>query len=235
MGRLIVIEGLDGSGKGTQCDRLTSTLLKLSSKKEQGGLTVPFQRIDLPDYDSDSSALVKMYLNGAFGQDPYAINPYAAGSFYAVDRYANFQTKWKACYEAGGLILANRYATANAVHQAVKLPRDQWADYIRWSEDMEYEKLGLPRPDLVLYLDMDPAVSQRLLMQRYDGDAGKKDIHEKDVAYLFAAREAALFAAKLLGWQVIPAFCGDTPIDRDEMEATIQTRVQEALNEFGLL
>lgn len=201
-GTLIVLEGLDGSGKSTQ-------LLQLEQALVGSGKTT--HKIKLPDYEDDSSALVRMYLGGAFGSDPQSVNAYTASAFYAVDRAANYLRKWRTQYEAGEIILADRYTTSNAYHQLQKMPREQWDAYLSWLEDFEYVKLGVPRPDCVIYLDMPIDVSQKLLMRRYDGDAGKKDIHEANVAYLRSCRTAALYAADKLGWHVISCAEGDEP------------------------
>ena len=153
-GKLIVLEGLDGSGKATQAKLLAEHLAA------QG---VPVQKITFPDYASDSSALVKMYLAGQFGQHPDDVNAYAASSFYAVDRYASYKTSWGSFYERGGVIIADRYTTSNAVHQCSKLPQKQWEEYLHWLFDYEFRLLGLPAPDRVIYLQVDPEVSQRLI------------------------------------------------------------------------
>ena len=139
-GRLLVIEGLDGSGKATQAKLLASHLAESGRR---------VMEITFPDYESDSSALVKMYLSGRFGDKPDDVNPYAASSFYAVDRYASYKTKWGSFYEAGGIVIADRYTTSNAVHQCSKLPPEQWDDFLRWAFDYEYRLLGLPAPDAV--------------------------------------------------------------------------------------
>ena len=139
-GRLLVIEGLDGSGKATQAKLLAAHLAESGRR---------VMEITFPDYESDSSALVKMYLSGQFGDKPDDVNPYAASSFYAVDRYASYKTKWGSFYEAGGIVIADRYTTSNAVHQCSKLPLEQWDDFLRWAFDYEYRLLGLPAPDAV--------------------------------------------------------------------------------------
>ena len=147
-GRLFVLEGLDGSGKATQAKLLAAHL---------AGSGRRVMEITFPDYESDSSALVKMYLSGQFGSRPDDVNPYAASSFYAVDRYASYKTKWGSFYEAGGIVIADRYTTSNAVHQCSKLPPDQWDGFLRWAFEYEYQLLGLPAPDAVVYLQVDPA------------------------------------------------------------------------------
>lgn len=194
MGKLIIFEGLDGSGKGTQT---ALTAQKLAARG------VDLRQITFPDYASESSALVKLYLAGAFGQKPDDVNAYAASSFYAVDRYASYKTGWGAFYRAGGLVLSDRYTTSNAVHQCSKLPPAQWDGFLNWLFDFEYQKIGIPAPDAVVYLAVDPEVSQRLLAARYHGDDSKKDIQEKDLDYLARSRAAAEYCAKALGWKRI--------------------------------
>lgn len=201
-GRLAVIEGLDGSGKSTQTELLRE---KLSAA------AVRLRQIKLPDYESGSSALVRMYLGGEFGDDPGDVNAYAASAFYAVDRVANYLCRWKKDYVGGKLIIADRYTTSNACHQLQKLPRGEWDGYLAWLEDFEYDKLAIPRPDIVFFLDMPVAVAQRLMTGRYGGDEGKKDIHEANARYLESCREAALYAAEKLRWRVVRCADGDTP------------------------
>lgn len=216
-GKLIVIEGLDGSGKTTQLNLLVNKLKQKNIKN--------IKQIKLPDYDSDSSSLVKMYLAGEFGKSPEDVNAYAASAFYAVDRFANYKTKWKADYENGTLIIADRYTTSNAYHQATKLPESEWKDYFKWLRDFEYNKLGIPEPDMVIYLDMPIEISQKMMTSRYNGDEEKKDIHEANVEYLQHCRKAAKAAATQFGWKVID--CADSDMPRsiesigDEIENLI--------------
>ena len=193
-GRLIVIEGLDGSGKGTQAKLLYQTLLEHGCK---------VRKVSFPDYDSNSSALIKMYLAGEFGTDPNAVNAYAASSFFAVDRFASYKKDWGKFYEEGGIIISDRYTTSNAVHQCSKLPEAQWDVFLQWLFDFEYRLMGIPAPDKVIYLQVDPAVSQKLMTGRYQGDESKKDIHEKDRAYLDRSRLAAEYCAQKLGWNTV--------------------------------
>lgn len=194
MGKLIVIEGLDGSGKSTQLELLPKNLLKSG---------IESQTVSFPDYDSDSSALVKMYLAGKFGTRPDDVNAYAASLFYAVDRFASFKANWGEYYKNGGVVVAGRYTTSNAVHQTSKLSPENWADFLDWLYDLEYNKVGIPKPDKVIFLDMPVEVSQKLLFDRYCGDEGKKDIHESDVNYLNKCRDAARFTAQHSGWTII--------------------------------
>ena len=193
-GRLIVIEGTDGSGKSTQFARLCQ-------RAEQEG--IPFRRLVFPQYKEESSALIRMYLAGEFGSRPGDVNAYAASAFYAVDRYASWKKVWQTWYESGGLVLADRYTTSNAVHQASKLPHGEREDYFRWLSDFEYGRLGLPEPDLVIYLDLPTERSVEMLRLREAATHTRGDIHETDSAYLAACREAALDAAEACGWKRI--------------------------------
>ena len=189
MGKLIVLEGTDGSGKSTQFGLLTQGL-------EAEGMA--FRKLVFPQY-----ALIRMYLNGEFGQHPGDVNAYAATAFYAVDRYASFQKVWRREYEAGGLILSDRYTTSNAVHQGSKLTGAEQRAYFQWLEEFEYGRLGLPRPDLVIYLDVPTDLTEMMLRKREQDTHTQGDIHEQDLAYLRLCRETGQAAADFFGWQVI--------------------------------
>ena len=193
-GCLLVIDGLDGSGKATQARLLAETLAAQGRQVRQ---------ISFPNYASDSSALVKMYLAGQFGDKPDDVNAYAASSFFAVDRYASYKTDWGAFYQVGGIVIADRYTTSNGAHQCSKLPPEAWDAYLDWLFTYEYQLLGLPAPDAVIYLRVDPAVSQQLMTARYHGDESKKDIQERDLEYLERSRRAAEYCAQKLGWQTV--------------------------------
>lgn len=209
---LIVLEGLDGSGKGTQ----SQLLLEALSTRTEG-----VRKITFPDYASQSSALVRMYLGGEFGTNPEDVNAYAASAFYAVDRFASFKKDWKADYENGGLILADRYVTSNFIYQMGKLPKSEWAAYLDWVEDFEYAKLGLPRPDRVIFLDMPIEVSQRLLSRRYNGDEEKKDIHENHIEFLRQCSACAEFAGARLGWNFVPCAQNGEPLPVEKIHAEV--------------
>ena len=215
---LIVIEGLDGSGKATNAKALSERLLGLGKK---------VKKITFPDYESDSSALVKMYLSGKFGSRPDDVNAYAASAFYAVDRFASFKTDWKADYNEGAWIIADRYTTSNAVHQASKLEGKEKDDYLDWLYDFEFNKMGLPRPDAVIYLDVPTDVSQKLMSERYNGDNTKKDIHEKDVEYLNKSRTQALYAANRLGWKVVSLCENGVLLSKEQVADKVFDKIKE--------
>ncbi len=219
-GKLIVIDGLDGSGKATQAKALAAGLRTVG---------VPVMEITFPQYESESSALVRMYLAGQFGQKPEDVNAYAASSFYAVDRYASYKTTWGEFYQNGGVIIADRYTTSNGVHQCSKLPEAQWDAFLTWLFDYEFNLLGLPAPDKVIYLAVDPAISQKLMSERYQGDEGKKDLHEKDLAYLARSRAAAEYCADHLGWQTVACAKDGTMRTIDDIHAELATIVQAVL------
>ena len=193
-GKVIVIDGLDGCGKSTQFELCTKKLEEMGKK---------IKSVSFPDYESPSSALVKMYLAGEIAKTADEVNAYAASSFYAVDRYASYKIKWEKNYKNGEIILAGRYVSSNAIHQMCKLDDFEHDAYLDWLFDYEYEKLGLPKANAVIFLDLPVEASQKLLSKRYEGDENKKDIHESNFEYMKKCRKNALYAAKKLGWTVI--------------------------------
>ncbi len=202
-GKLIVIEGLDSSGKETQ-----SRLLEEYFNKNG----INCRRVEFPNYKSESSALVKMYLRGDFGKNASDVNPYAASTFYAADRYASYKTDFAEFYKNGGLIIADRYTTSNMIHQASKLT-DGKDEFVEWLIHYEYELLGLPRPDKVIFLNMPTDIAVKLMKNRANKATGEaeKDIHEKDIAYLKATYAEAMRLAEKLGWDVVNCSDGENP------------------------
>ena len=219
-GKLIVFEGTDGSGKSTQFKLLCGAL-------ERKG--TPFQKIIFPQYDEPSSALLKMYLNGEFGSHPSDVNPYAASTFYAVDRYAAYKKVWGKYYEAGGLVLSDRYTTSNAIHQACKVAPDAREDFLRWLGDFEYGKLGLPEPDLVVWMDMPIAQAVKNLRSRETETHTEGDIHEVDTDYLRLCYETARQAAAYYGWRRIPCMDGDRLRTIEEIQAELQSVIERGI------
>lgn len=220
MGKIIVIDGLDGSGKATQ-----AALLEEYIK----GLGINTYMLDLPYYSDDSSALVRMYLSGELGNKPSDVNAYSASTFYAVDRYASFKKHWEKHWLSDTVIIANRYTTSNACHQMTKLPKEQWDEYLDWLFSFEYGKMEIPEPEVVIFLDMPVDISQKLLSKRYEGDESKKDVHEKDVQYLIACHEAAEYACEKLGW--VRIICGENgePLTIEEIAEKVKQELKEVL------
>ncbi len=219
-GKLIVLEGIDGSGKSTQYRRLCQ---RMENDK------IDYNHIVFPRYDKESSALLRLYLGGAFGTDPGDVNAYTASTFYAVDRFASYRDDWGKIYENGGLILSDRYTTSNAVHQGCKLPDDELPDFFNWLVDLEYVKMGLPRPDLVIYLDVDIETATRRMRRREAKNNTQADIHEKDTAYLERCLRTAGMAAEHYGWVRIPYKKDGVEREADEKNAEIYSVVLKAL------
>ena len=194
MGKLIVIEGTDGSGKSTQFRKLTERL-------EAEGR--PFQKLIFPQYSEPSSALIRMYLGGEFGTRPSDVNAYAASVFYAVDRYASYKKVWEEWYQNGGLIVSDRYTTSNAVHQASKEPEEKQPEFLKWLYELEYDRMGLPKPDLVIYLDVPTDFTEQMMRRREADTNTHADIHEQDLEYLATCRRTGKAAAEYYGWKVI--------------------------------
>ncbi len=208
-GRLVVIEGIDGSGKTTQYELL---------KKRLDSEGLPYMGTTFPNYESPSGRLVKSYLDGAFGANPGDINPYAASSFYAVDRFASFKTDpWGKFYRSGGLVVSARYTTSNAIHQAAKLPRDRRESFFKWLSEYEYGLLGLPEPDAVFYLDIPPEAAAERIARREEQGGAHRDIHEKYSDYLSGCVDAGRQAAAYFGWTVVPVTRGDQMVCREEI------------------
>ena len=212
-GKLIVFEGTDGSGKATQ------TALLCRELDRRG---IPYRKLEFPRYKEESSALIRLYLSGAFGAHPDDVNAYAATTFFSVDRFASYRQDWGAFYESGGLVIADRYTTSNAVHQAPKLPGEERRAFLSWLFDFEYRLLGLPKPDRVVYLDLPTALSEQMMRRREEATHTHADIHEQDEAYLRSCRESAARVVDWCGWQRIRC-------DRDGRIRSIQDIHQEVL------
>lgn len=194
MGKLIVIEGVDGSGKETQSDILYKKL------KDKG---VNVVKISFPNYNSESSSLVKMYLRGDFGDNPNDVSAYVASSFFAADRYATYQTEWKNFYEQGGIVIADRYTTANMLHQASKIKDIKKADiFLEWLYNLEFNMYKIPIPDKVIFLDMPPELSMEITKERKNKFTGllEKDIHEKDKNHIFTSYQISNYVSEKYGW-----------------------------------
>ena len=222
MGKLIVLEGTDGCGKSTQMELLAA---RLQAENRD------FRRLRFPQYEEESSALIRMYLGGAFGEKPSDVNPHAASLFYAVDRFASYQQKWKDYYEAGGLLISDRYTTSNAVHQGGKVPDGEQEGFFRWLYDLEFDKVRLPKPDLVICLEMPIELSRQLMRHREAETNTSADIHEKDLAYLAACRETEAQAAAYYGWTVVHCADGGAVRTIEDINNEIYARVRACLEE----
>ncbi len=207
MGKLFVIDGLDGSGKATQTELVLQRLLKLGHNA---------RCVSFPDYDSPSSGPVKMYLSGELSQDANAINAYAASSFFSVDRYCRYMSDFKKFYDEGGIIVCDRYTTANAIHQCTKLPKEKHDVFVDWLFDFEYNKLGIPKPDAVIFLSLSVELSSRLMDKRYES-SGERDIHEKDKGHQSLAFNVARKLARQHSWHEIDCEKGGNIRPRDEI------------------
>ena len=219
-GKLIVFEGIDGSGKSTQykllCDKL----------KAEG---VDFRSLVFPQYSEPSSALIRMYLGGEFGSRPGDVNAYAASAFFAVDRFASYKKDWGDYYENGGLIITDRYATSNAVHQASKLSREDRRPFLDWLYDFEYTKMGLPAPDMVVFMDINAEAASAQMRSRENATGTSADIHEKDIEYLISCCEAARDAADFYSWQRVDCIKDGNMRTIDDIHAEVVKLVREQL------
>lgn len=220
-GKLIVLEGIDGSGKSTQYKLLCQRF-------EREGIA--FHNIVFPRYSEPSSALIRMYLGGEFGEKPSDVSAYAASAFYTVDRYASYKQDWGSIYENGGLILADRYTTSNAVHQGSKLPEAELPAYFDWLYEFEYVHMGLPKPDMVIYLDVDIKTSLARMRHREQRTNTQADIHEKDVQYLESCLRAGDKAAAHYGW--IKIDCFRNGLDREKYEK--HEEIYQSIKKAGL-
>ncbi|HCL4480241.1 TPA: thymidylate kinase [Clostridium botulinum] len=221
-GKIIVIEGSDSSGKATQTKKLYNKLLS-------EGYNV--RKITFPNYNSDSSALVKMYLKGDFGDKPEDVNPYVASTFYAVDRFASFKKNWGEFFNNGGIIITDRYTTSNMIHQAVKIQHDKKDSFLDWILDLEFNMYKLPKPDCVIFLDMPPVISQKLMQNRVNKFTGKKqkDIHERNSDFLDNSYKNALYVADKYNWIKINCAKNGEPKSIEVIHNEIFTKVKSIL------
>lgn len=219
-GKLIVFEGTDGSGKATQTEMLCAALARRA---------IPCRKLTFPRYDQPSSALIRLYLDGAFGAHADDVNGYAAASFFAMDRYASFRQDWGAFYASGGLVIADRYTTSNAVHQTVKLPPRERDAFLDWLFDYEYRLLGLPAPDRVLYLDMPTELTEQMMRRREQETHTHADIHEQDTAYLRQCRENAAYVVSRCGWTRIDCARGGALRTVEDIHAEVLSCLADLL------
>lgn len=223
-GKLFVIEGLDGSGKQTQSELITKRL------NEEG---INALRASYPNYDSPSSALVKMYLNGDFGKDANNIDPKIASTFYAIDRYATYKTKYEEFYNNGGIIICDRYSTSNMLHQGCKITdTNKKEEYLNWLDSLEYDLYKIPRPNKVFFLDINPAVSKKLIENRKNKftKEEKKDIHESNFKYLLSSYKNASYLKEKYKWININCIKDDKLKSINEINDDLYNYIKKEIN-----
>ena len=220
MGKLVVFEGIDGSGKSTQFELICERLLNEGRD---------FKRLVFPRYNVPSSALIKMYLSGAFGDNPDSVNAYAASSFFAVDRYASYACDWREYYESGGLILTDRYTTSNALHQGAKMASGQRGPFFKWLYDYEFNYIGLPTPDLVIFMDIEAEDAARRLKRRQTETGTEADIHESDITYLSNCAKSGEQAAAQFNWFKIRCVIDGAERDKNDIHTEIYNKIIDKL------
>lgn len=223
MGKLIAIDGVDASGKETQTELLYQRLVKEGYK---------VRRVSFPAYDRDSSVLVKEYLSGKYGTKPEDVNAYAASLLFAVDRFSSYRTDWEEDYNNETIILADRYVTSNMIHQAGKLAdKNEKPEFINWLYDIEYEKLGIPKPDAVVFLDMPTDFAVQLMANRNNKISGEaeKDIHENNKEYLEKSYMNAVEIAEMSGWNRVRCVENDTILSIEDIHEKVYNSVKEIL------
>lgn len=219
-GKLIVFEGIDGSGKSAHYRRVCQRL-------ENEG--IKYNHIVFPRYDNESSALIRMYLGGEFGKKPSDVNAYTASAFYAVDRFASYRTDWGDNYNNGGIYISDRYTTSNAVHQGAKLSDEELPEFFEWLYDFEHVKIGLPKPDLVIYLDVDIPTAIHRMKYRQEKTNTSADIHEMDAAYLEKCLKVADKACDHYGWTRIPCYKNGIERSIDDKHEEIYAIIKDAI------
>ena len=225
MGKLIIIEGTDGSGKQTQTELIYNKLIKLEGKEK-------VKKISFPNYKSKASEPIKMYLAGDFGNNARDVNAYTASVFYSIDRFASFKIEWEKFYNDNGIVISDRYTTSNMIHQASKIENNiEREEYLKWLIDLEWNKIFIPEPDIVFFLDVPPDMSQRLIKNRNNKITGEiaKDIHEKDLQYLKKSYDTAKYLAKKYQWHVIDCIKDDKLKSIEDINIEIMNKIKKVL------
>ena len=212
-GKLIVIDGLDGTGKQTQVELLRQYLIK-DCKAIEGK---DFAVIDFPRYNESSSWMVKKYLSGEFSNDPRDTNAYLASSFYSIDRAISYKNEeWGKVYDNGGLVIADRYTCSNIIYQGAKLiSKDltendnmiNLAKFAQWLYTYEYSTLGIPVPNRIVYLKLSEEANNKMLEGRKE-TAVSGDIHEKNKNFLNECRFALDIYQRIVRNEPLMKFSG---------------------------
>lgn len=225
LGKLIIIEGSDGSGKQTQSELIYKKLIEKKGEKK-------IKKITFPNYESKASEPVKMYLAGDFGKSVDDVNAYAASVFFSVDRYASYKSDWEDFYKNGGIVISDRYTTSNMVHQIPKIEcYEEQKKYLSWLKDLEWNKMGIPEPNLTFFLDVPYEISKKLIEDRENKITGKrqKDIHERNEKYLKKSYETARNLAKTEGWIIINCVKNNKIRDIESINEEILDKILEIL------
>ena len=225
----IAIEGLDGSGKYTQASILAEELMRVKGKEKV--ITLSY-----PKYGSPCCIAVEKFLRGDFGLNAEEIDPYTVSTFYAIDRYADYKENWGKKYDSSMYIVADRYVQSNMIYQLAKLHKEDWDDYIKWLEDLEYNHNGLPKPDLTIFLDVPIEVSQKLMTERYKGVENAKDINEKNLDYLMKCKHVVDYLATNFSWKTISCIKNGVMLPKEEIAKLIKiyVRNQEKVKNFTI-
>lgn len=222
MGKLFAIDGTDGSGKQTQFNKLCERLTKEN---------IDYRTISFPNYESESSSLVKMYLSGKFGENANDVSAYIASTFYAADRYATFKTEGLFdYYNNGGIILADRYTTANMVHQAGKiLDPEERKNFLDWLWDFEFNLYKLPIPTKVFFLNMPTDYAVKLIKDRENKftHQAQKDIHERDKNHLLNSYNAACSLVDTYDWYEVKCVQNDEIRTVDDIHEEIYKEIKK--------
>lgn len=224
--KLIVIEGLDGSGKETQSKLLVERL-------QSNGINA--RLLSFPCYNSESSGPLRMYLNGQISKDPNDVNCYAAATMFAIDRYIDFKTHWEKEYDKGMVFVCDRYVLSNVLYQMIKLPESEWFEFWRWVKHLEYNLFNLPHPDLTLYLNVNSNVCNKLTKEREEQGKSKRDIHELNSGIQSKVEAAASYVCPKLSNLCKIDCCNSnkTLKNTDEILNNIYTAVLDWFTEIG--
>lgn len=193
-----------------------------------------------PDYESESSSAVRMYLKGELGKDPCSLNPYMCSMFFTVDRAIQYMKNIKDILNKDdSIVVCDRYISANLIHQGAKIKDiEERHKFYDWCYEFETETIGLPREAVTIILSLPVEISQKLMSVRYNGDSSKKDIHENSIAYLKECYDTSMDVYKHLkskgfAWEMVD--CKDKDTDSIKPIEVIHNEIIEKLKELGII